>query len=210
MVTAPVLLLWPQRGLCGKNYWLAVGASMVGLVFGFLLAILLNKYIHFGFLMYGMFFVLPSIFAFMAVLIFGREGRAIAMPDSVIIRQPSTVFSGFIYAFLVGISVASLLGLFLEIDISYMIMAGAIIFPITLFLSLLKASFLAVSSPAIAVNTSIYISLAVFVASFMLGPYFMVGLPVVLYFLVASFVFLYVIYYKLNKPLKNDAESGAL
>jgi len=212
LATGPILLLWPQRGLCTRNYWIAIGAAMAGLVTGFVLMILLSKHIHVGILMYGMIFIFPLVFAIPSLLKFGTKGRSIGNSESVLLNNPLIVCRGFVISTLCGTCLAITCAVLLQIESAHITMTWLGLFPLALLISLIQVNFLSAATPSVAIKTSLSISATILVMSFILGPYFIVALPLVLYSLVASFVLVYFIYshQKPNNNRKNDSKNARL
>ncbi len=138
--------------------------------------------------------VLPLLTAIVMVHKIGNKGRSVTKMESVILKYPSAVCNGFLFSTASGLGVAILAALLLGIESSHLFMAIAVLLPIALFLLLVQANVIQSSTLQSAFKYSLSIAIGLLLVSFLMGPYFIVGLPVVLYGLVASFVFLYVIY----------------
>jgi len=194
IAAGPILLLWPQRGLNQRNYWLTIGASMAGLSIGFVCMLLLSHSIHVSILIFLMFIFFPAIVALFIVHRFGTQGRVLGSAESALAKKPAVFFRALLFASLAGSLVSLACAWLLELEPVHIAMATTVILPTIFLLALLQANFLTQQTFGEIIKKSIIISAIILFSTFLLGPYFLMGLPLVLFGFASSFVFLYIHY----------------
>lgn len=199
MIVAFVLLLWPQRGLSVRNCVLSFVSILVVSVVGVLTLIIFFHDAGIGLFLvaatYLFLFFLSFILASFAVFKFGNKGITLIKPKSILALHPWRMLRNFTLASLVAFLLAAYLSTYLEMN-HYTLFTYPIVLPVSFLLSVVWSGRLEVLKPITALKTSLTGSVAVLFCSFILGPYFILGLPLVVYSFVASFVFLQLAYKK--------------
>ena len=201
-----ILLFWPQRGINGKNYLLMVSAAMGGLLVGFCIAIVVRNFFNPVLHIYLMLVFLPSVSALLAVSFLGSEGFNLASKESVLYRFPHSVcYSGLIALFsatLVSLPVAYLWvgGKYYEGQI---LLGALIVGTLGAICSFVLSGFVKQPSLGLAFKVSLKSGLTALLISLVLGPYFTIALPVIVFVIVATFLFVFALY-KFNENLTKN------
>jgi len=191
-----VLLVWPQRGLNGRNYMLLISSAMGSLAIGVGLAFMTQNYVNIVARIYFMLVCLPAVSALLIVSFFGSEGFTLASKRSVLYRCPHIVFYSACIAFVLG-ALISLPIAYLGLSVHYLdqiVFTSLIVITIAGICTFLLSGFIKNPTLALSFKVSIASSLIALFFSFVLGPYFLFALPIVIFVLVATFTFVYILF----------------
>lgn len=191
LAAAPILLLWEGRGLNQRNYWLAIAGSMLGLFLGFGLLLLLVEIISTIFLALLMFVGFPVSLAAAAVQFFGVNADNYGSPEPQKNGCGFGFFSAFFAAVLVGFIPLSLMVWMLGIDVTHLFLGMTLLLPLSACAALIQFKYRKPLTTWSILKRSLVLSVLILSASMILGPYFILGLPLVAYVFASSWVFLY-------------------
>lgn len=197
-----VLLFWPQRGLSSKNYFLLISSAMAALAVGFISTLIFHEYLSPLVIFYLPFAFFPAVISFLVVLKFGNSGFSLSSKESILYKTPRNVFySGFI---------AIALGIIISLPVAYIgggayyreqvFFVALIVVTISFFCTFVISGFIKQPTIKLSIKTSLLSGAFALLFSFVMGPYFIIALPVVLFVLVSTFLFVYIVH-RFNKNL---------
>lgn len=172
-----LLVLWPQRGLSARNFWLALAGAFLGEIIGFGLVFLCRDSLHAGIGLYFALVVFPGLFGFFLVYFFGRKGISIAGQHALLFHAPQRCLRAFLLAILCATGLAVLIALNLEIEFAYIAMSAAVVLPIVSIAALLAANLLNCGGLQRALASACVCSGILILVSVILGPYFLLATP---------------------------------
>jgi len=188
----PALLVWPQRGLSFRNLGIALASAMLGLAIGFALMLALDGTINVYALMLVMGAVIPATLAFVGVRIFGNRGFSVSRESSLLFRTPYRVVLWATASIACGTVVYAISSSRWNggLETGSWLFFGGIAVPLSLLQLAAIAGSIESSTWRVGVRDALWTGGVVLLGSFfLLGPYFILALPVALYAAIVPLVF---------------------